>query len=202
MTIYSVNQSLTAGLVINETSENSEQTMTLDEFLRSVQKPAYRMAKLSTLNNEDALDLVQDAMAKLIEKYTHKPIGELKALFYTILSSKLKDWHRKRVFRSQFHVLLGQVEEAGNPIELLANDFAQTPEDWLSDNRQMAEVLSALSQLSEKQRQVILFRSWQGFSVEQTAQIMNCSQGSIKTHLHRANQALQNHLGAAYVSNQ
>lgn len=200
--MLSMNQSLTADYEIHDSTEKSEQTMSMDEFLRSVQKPAYRMAKLSTLNNDDALDLVQDAMAKLFEKYSDKPTAELKPLFYTILSSKLKDWHRKRAFRQQFHVLLGKPDEEGNPIELLANDFAQTQEDWLSDKRQMSEVLLALSQLSEKQRQVILFRSWQGFSVADTAQIMNCSEGSVKTHLHRANQALQNHLGADYVSNQ
>ena len=200
--MLSVDQSFIVADKLDEFSGHREQTMSMDEFLRSIQKPAYRMAKLSTLNNDDALDLVQDAMAKLFEKYADKPTNELKPLFYTILSSKLKDWHRKRAFRQQFHVLLGKADEEGNPIELLANDFAQSQEDWLADKRQMSEVLVALSQLSEKQRQVLLFRSWQGFSVAETAKIMQCSEGSVKTHLHRANQALQNHLGADYVSNQ
>lgn len=166
------------------------EVINMNDFLRTVQSSAYRMAKLSTQNTEDALDIVQDAMMKLIQKYPHKPVNELKPLFYSILSSKLKDWHRKRVFRQQFHWIFSHDEEQGDPLENIASDFDQLPQEWLENQREMTDVLHAITTLSERQRQVLLLRQWQGFSVEETAQILKISNGSVKTHLHRANQAI------------
>jgi len=162
----------------------------MDSFLQSVQSKAYRMAKLSTLNTEDALDMVQDAMFKLIKNYSDKPVAELRPLFYTILSSTLKDWHRRRVFRNQFHYFFSDKEYDTNPIESLADDFAQSSEQWLSNQQDVSKLLLALSELSERQRQTFLLRAWQGFSVKETAKIMSCSEGSVKTHYFRANKLL------------
>ena len=164
---------------------------TMDDFLRSIQKPAYRMASISTQSREDALDLVQDAMVKLLQNYSDKPAEELKPLFYRILSSKLTDWHRKRQFRSKFHWLLGSQDEEHNLIETIAVDLGLSIEDALVQEQDMVELFTALSELSERQRQVVLLRHWQGFSVQETADILNCSTGSIKTHLHRATQMLK-----------
>ena len=85
---------LNNNVVVEEQSKTSP--VSLDEFLRTIQKPAYRMAQLSTHNTEEALDIVQDAIVKLLQNYRHKPVSELKPLFYSILSSKLTDWHRKK----------------------------------------------------------------------------------------------------------
>ena len=163
----------------------------MDDFLRSVQKPAYRMASLSTQNKDDALDIVQDSMVKLLQNYSDKPANELKPLFYRILSSKLTDWHRKRQFRSKFHWLLGNQDEEQNMLENIAVDLGMSVEQTLSHERDMVDLLNALSDLSERQRHVVILRHWQGFSVQETADIMSCSTGSVNTHLHRAVQILK-----------
>ncbi len=56
----------------------------------------------------------------------------------------------------------------------------------------MDDLQKALSQLSRRQRQTFLLRVWEGFSVNETADIMKCSSGSVKTHLSRALKSLQN----------
>ena len=76
-----------ASVTIKPAEQQRVSVGTMNEFLRQVQKPAYRMAKLSTQNTEDALDLVQDAMMKLVQNYQDKPVNELKPLFYRILTS-------------------------------------------------------------------------------------------------------------------
>ena len=181
--------------VLNNNCMIEEQSVaspvSMDEFLRSIQKPAYRMAQLSTHNTEDALDIVQDSIVKLIQNYGHKPVTELQPLFYRILSSKLTDWHRKKQFRSKFDWLFSNQEEQANPLENLANEFAMTHEDLLSNEREMVDLVLALTELTERQRQVVLLRHWHGFSVSETADILKCSAGSIKTHLHRATQSLR-----------
>ena len=163
----------------------------IDEFLRSIQKPAYRMASISTRSREDALDIVQDAMVKLLHNYSDKAVDELKPLFYRILSSKLIDWHRKRQFRSKFHWILGAQDDENNLIENLATDLGLTIEETLEKEQQMVALVTGLSDLSERQRQVIILHYWQDFSVQETANILNCSSGSVKTHLHRARQMLK-----------
>ena len=68
----------------------------MEQFLASVEKKAFRMAEISTQNADDALDIVQDTMMKLVQKYAHKPPEEWAPLFYRILQSRITDFHRKR----------------------------------------------------------------------------------------------------------
>ncbi|MFV2057273.1 MAG: sigma-70 family RNA polymerase sigma factor, partial [Thiohalomonadales bacterium] len=57
------------------------------------------------------------------------------------------------------------------------------------------EFESALKKLPDRQQQAYLLRQWQGLSVNETADIMNCSNGTVKTHLSRAMQSLKEQLG-------
>ena len=49
---------------------------------------------------------------------------------------------------------------------------------------------AGLDALPLRQQQAFMLRTWQGFSVAETARMMKCSEGSVKTHLSRATDAL------------
>ncbi|WP_283397863.1 sigma factor-like helix-turn-helix DNA-binding protein, partial [Acinetobacter indicus] len=53
------------------------------------------------------------------------------------------------------------------------------------------EVQGSLADLPLRQQQSFMLRAWAGFVTQTPAQIMNCSDGSVKTHYHRAIQALR-----------
>ena len=68
--------------------------MVMEEFLASVERRAFRMAELATRSSDDALDILQDAMIALVQKYSDKPPEEWKPLFFQILKNRLRDWLR------------------------------------------------------------------------------------------------------------
>ena len=78
------------------------------------------------VRDEDvALDVVQDAMLKLTEKYAGKPPAELPMLFQRILQNTIHDHFRRQKVRSTWTVLLsafgdkGDKDEDYDPLETL-----------------------------------------------------------------------------------
>ena len=168
-----------------------DQQTLLDRFLSEVERPAFRMADISTGNPDDALDIVQDAMLKWVQKYSHKPEKEWRPLFYTILNSRITGYHRKATLTGRLFSWLGNDESVA---QIDAAPASAGPFEMLSEQITLGRFLTALDQLSARQQQVFMLRTWQGFSVAETAKMLTCSEGSIKTHLSRATEKLMNHI--------
>ena len=160
----------------------------MEAFLADIEKRAYHMAAFATGSHADALDLLQDSMIKLVTHYQEKPSNEWKPLFYRILQNKIRDWHRHQKVKNLvfFWKPAQQDDEIDDWPPATAKNSDLTPESALANNQQHAAILQYLKQLSDKQQQCFLLRSWEGLSVAETAQVMECSQGSVKTHHSRA----------------
>jgi len=169
---------------------------TLDEFLKSVERRALRMAELATLNRDEALDLVQDAMFGFVRHYAAKPAADWAPLFYRVLDSRLHDWHRRRQVRSRWlSAWLHDPEDAGVDAIAQAPDVNDPgPLLRLAASEAAQALDAALAKLPLRQRQAFLLRVWEGFDVAATAAAMRCSEGSVKTHLSRALVALRREL--------
>lgn len=154
------------------------------------------MAVIATGNREDALDILQEAMVRLVQKYADRNPGEWPPLFQTILQSRIRDWYRRNAVRNRFRVWLGN-HDAGEPDPLLsvADENEPGPEKQVLGGQQMDRIEQALHSLPLRQQQAFLLRSWEGLDVRQTAKAMKCSEGSVKTHYSRAITALRNSLG-------
>lgn len=159
----------------------------LNRFLAGVERKAYRMALLATGNPDEALDIVQDAMIKLVENYGDKQESDLTPLFYCILQSRIKDWYRRSSVRNRLRSWLGGDEEDEvDALDLLADPASRTPDELLATQGGVAALEKALANLPLRQQQVFLLRAWEGLDVRQTALIMKCAEGSVKTHYSRA----------------
>jgi RNA polymerase sigma-70 factor (ECF subfamily) len=195
-TIYEKMYDDSFGMTMTAKESPTTQRIRLDRFLASIQNSGYRMAQLATSNTDDALELVQEAMLQLVKRYSDKPNEELKMLFYRILSSKITDWYRKKAFRNQFKAFFKkETYENGDPIQELAADNDLPISEQVENTQTMMNLVKALQKLSHRQHQVFLLRAWQGFNVKETAKIMGCSSGSVKTHYSRALQSLRTQLG-------
>jgi RNA polymerase sigma-70 factor (ECF subfamily) len=135
-------------------------------------------------------------MLKLAEKYAHKPAEELPMLFHRILQNTIRDHFRKHKVRSTWTTVLSALfpqhpdSEDHDPLETLAVDenssLSTRPHTALEQSQVMAQIEAALSNLSPRQREAFLLRYWEDFDTNETAQIMGCTDGSVKTHCSRA----------------
>ncbi len=154
------------------------------------------MAEIATGNRDEALDILQDAMMKLVERYADKPAAEWGPLFTSILQSRIRDWYRRyKIRRGVFAWFSREQNKTDDPVQTAHDENALSPEQSLLANRRVDELERALTSLPLRQQQAFLLRNWEGLSVEETAQAMQLSTGSIKTHYSRAIHSLREKLG-------
>lgn len=167
----------------------------MESFLKKVERRAFVIARIATKNEEEALDIVQDAMFTLAQKYSERPVDELAPLFYTILQSKINDWHRKQKVRNRWRVFFGFGEVDAAAEDTVPQEQFLEPDAYLQEEEINESVLEAIRELPLRQQQAVILRAWEGFNVAETADIMKCSQGSVKTHYSRAVHTLRDKLG-------
>jgi len=179
----------------------------LSEFLAGVERRAYKQAMFAVRNAENALDIVQDSMLKLAEKYGAKPIVELPMLFQRILQNTIRDFYRRQKVRSLWVTLFSALspgrDDESDPLETLESADGSNTKDEPADRLEQYQVIEliekALERLPQRQRQAFLLRYWEELDVAETAAIMGCSAGSVKTHCSRAAHALAEALRAKGV---
>ena len=161
----------------------------MEKFLAGIGARAFRFAELGLRQREDALDAVQDAMARMLA-YRQRPAGEWTPLFWSILRSRIVDVQRRRTFRLRW--LLPQSDDTGDTIDWA--DAGPDPARSHDGREAYARIAEALRALPRRQREAFTLRVLEELDVTATAQAMGCSEGSVKTHLSRARVALQRQL--------
>jgi RNA polymerase sigma-70 factor (ECF subfamily) len=169
----------------------------LSEFLAGVERRAFKQAMFAVHNEDHALDIVQDTMLKLAEKYGDKPPEELPMLFQRILQNTIRDFYRRQKVRSLWTTLLSSFtpadDEEGDPLETLqAHEGSNiaTPHGSLEQSQVLAIIEKEIVKLPPRQREAFLMRYWEDMDIAETAAAMGCSEGSVKTHCSRATHTL------------
>lgn len=163
-------------------------------FMQEVTGRAIVMMESATQGQHGiAMDLVQEAFISLHKSYSDRPNDEWYPLFYTILNNKLQDWRRREARRANPFSFFKKVSLDDEDLELqdIVDENALNPADFLDQDVTAEEIQNAIQQLPLRQQQAFMLRAWEGFDTQTTAQIMNCSEGSVKTHYHRAIQGLR-----------
>ncbi|MCJ0763111.1 RNA polymerase sigma factor [Variovorax terrae] len=171
----------------------------LSDFLKSVEKRAFKRSVYHVRNEEAALDIVQDSMMKLAEHYGDKPAAELPMLFQRILSNCTLDWFRRQKTRNALFSNMSDFELPGEDGEfdlletyesLEDSQRTESAEDATRRAQILREIEVEIQELPARQREAFLMRYWEEMDVAETAAAMGCSEGSVKTHCSRAVQAL------------
>ncbi len=173
----------------------------LNQFFSEVERRAFRQVLFAMRDQDLALDIVQEAMLRLVEKYRDKPADELPLLFQRILQNAMKDHWRRQKVRNAWGTLLSSLsvkdeqDEDSDPLEILAVDEVyQRPDEAADNKRVMQTIQQGIAQLPMRQREAFMLRYYQELDVAETAHAMQCSEGSVKTHTARAIKFLANYL--------
>jgi RNA polymerase sigma-70 factor (ECF subfamily) len=172
----------------------------LSDFLENVERRAFKQAAFAVRNEAAALDITQDAMIKLAEKYGDKSPSELPLLFQRILQNTIHDYFRREKVRNTWITLFSSMstesDESGD-FDLLETyeaqgDFhgSESSADKIERDQVLTIIEEELQKLTSRQREAFLMRYWEEMDVAETAAAMGCSEGSVKTHCSRATHAL------------
>ncbi len=146
---------------------------------------------------------------KLAEKYSDRPPEELPMLFQRILQNNIRDWFRRSKVRSTWTTLFSSFgskddDDEFDILESLAveqhSNVPVSPADQLEQVQVLKIIEIAVEKLPMRQREAFMLRYWEEFDVAETAKVMGCSEGSVKTHCSRAVKALSTSLRSQGVT--
>ena len=175
-----------------------------------MERRAFKQAVFAVRDEEAALDIVQDAMLRLSERYGDRAAEELAPLFQRILQNAIRDWYRRQKVRNLWTTLLSSLspgrdgEDDQDPLETLQaagdSNREEGPQDRLERSQIVEIIEKEVTKLPARQREAFLMRYWEELDVAETARAMGCSEGSVKTHCSRATHALAAALRARGVT--
>ncbi len=181
----------------------------LTDFLKSVEKRAFKRTVYAVREDDAALDIVQDAMIRLAEKYSDRTAAEFPMLFQRILSNATMDWFWRQKVRNAVVQNLSDFEgsEEDGEFDLLETLLSvedtlgtESAADAVSRDQILRAIEVEVAELPARQREAFLLRYWEEFDVAETAAVMGCSEGSVKTHCSRAVHALAKALRSKGIS--
>jgi len=170
----------------------------IDSFeilIEGIKTKAYQIALSYMKNEEDAQDAVQDSLLKI---YRNLNSFNEKARFSTwvyrvVVNTCLDEVKKKRRYRemiaSEYHLFPQEEEESGMFLEI--PDERNRPDQVVLRKEQKNTILGCLDQLSETLREAVVLRDVQGFSYEEIAEILQISEGTVKSRINRARLALK-----------
>ena len=163
-----------------------------EELVENYQKKLFNLAYRIVGNPEDAADMVQEALIRIFRSIAKfKEQSSFSTWIYRITTNVCLDELRKRKNKKEFSLDQEIHGEDGDMKRQIKSD------DILPDNAAEREELreiesSAINSLPEEQRGVISLRDIQGLTYTEISQVLDCPEGTVKSRINRARNALKN----------
>jgi len=167
----------------------------MNTFLAEVEGRAFVIARAALRNEADALDVIQETMLRLVRKYADRASDEWRPLFYRILGNCIIDQQRKSNVRRRVMAVQPAGDSETDPVEQAPGHPGAEPDRQAMADETLHSLHAAVQTLPARQQQAFLLRVAEDMNVTQTATVMECSTGSVKTHYSRAVHTLRKILG-------
>jgi RNA polymerase sigma factor (sigma-70 family) len=165
-----------------------------DVLIRKYRERVFGVVYNLTSNREDTADLVQDSFIKAFQSINRfQGQSSFFTWLYKIAVNTTLSHLRKNKLRQFFS--LEKVQEDGAATEILNQLTDTSGADRDAYLKELQEKLNeALQKLSIKHRTVITLFEIDGLSHAEIAEVMDCSEGTVRSRLHYAKQFLQGEL--------
>ncbi len=151
-----------------------------EELVRRHREAVYRVVYAVLGNHDHAEDVVQEAFL-----HAYQTIRRFDS------RRPLAPWLKRIGVNCAISALRRQGRMARATKRNVAVSYEPNPEDRAIANDLQAAVSEAVSKLPTKQRTAIMLFSLEDMNLADTAEVMGCTVGTVKTHLHRARQKLR-----------
>lgn len=158
-----------------------------EELVRRYEKRVYAVALRSSGSPEDAADIVQEVFLRAwrsIESF--RGDSGFSTWLFRITMNLCVDFARHKQAQPQTQSMVDE-EENERPMP----DTAPTPEEHLENRELGRELAAALEEISEEHRRIVLLRDVSGMSYTEIAEVLEISEGTVKSRLSRARIALR-----------
>jgi RNA polymerase sigma-70 factor (ECF subfamily) len=172
-----------------------------EEFVRLFSTPAYRLAQRVLRNQDDALEVVQEALVAAYEgrarfSGTSHPRSWLLSITYNRAVDRLKERNRF----DPYDETASDHREAPTRAVMVRHitDWWHNPEQILSDQQLRAQLDTALGNLPPVSQAVFELREMQGMTSREVSETLNLSEAAVRVRLHRVRQFLMGALQDAF----
>ena len=157
-----------------------------EALIQPYQKKAFNIAYRMLGNVEDASDVTQEALIKIyksLDKYQGK--SSFSTWVYSIVNNTCIDFIRKHK-KSNVIYLDQEIQGKDGSFKMEISDEMNTPEYLFEKQETQKMVQDAINQLNVDHREIIVLRDINGFSYQEIAGMLNCSEGTVKSRINRA----------------
>lgn len=181
-------------LVVEETREETRRVF--QAKMDTIRTELYNFAYRLTGTREDAEDLLQESYFKAY-KYFHqlRDRSKFKEWIFQITANQFRNTLKRRKREQVYFV--DEFEQAG----LIPQQPTDDPDTRAERRDQSERVRTAIGELDPKMREALVLFELQGFSIEETARILQISPGTVKSRLHYARKRLKSQLLSTDLGN-
>ena len=163
-------------------------------LIQAVRQKAYQIALSYLKNQEDAEDALQDSLLKIYRGLSRfQETSRFSTWVYRVVVNTCLD-HIKKNKRQKDRILSFSGEDREeNPFDAVSmlRDESAEPERHMLQKEKTQIILACLERIAPSLREVVVLRDVQGFSYGEIAQILDISEGTVKSRLSRARQAVK-----------
>ena len=162
-----------------------------EQLIISCEKKVFNIAYRMIGNYDDANELAQEVFIKAFRSIKNfKGDSLFSTWIYKITANVCLDELRKR--KNKNIVSLDQdIELNDGDVKRQISDNAPSPDMEVESKEIKTIVNESIQQLPDDYKSVIILRDIQGFSYDEISKIVNCPEGTVKSRLNRARQALK-----------
>ncbi len=165
-----------------------------EELILTHEKIVYNVALRMMNHSEDAKDISQEVFLKAyrnIKNFDER--SKFSTWLYRITTNTCIDEMRKRKGK-QSYSLEAELENEEGGVQRQVADEGETPEEALLRTEKQSEIVQALAQLVEEQRNIVILRDVRGLSYDEIAEILELPIGTVKSRISRARTQLKNEI--------